>query len=370
MLTQKIPDEDALENILSIIRQQTPTHLPLEWCKQMFIREGNIRDAKRVFIKLKRDVAHNGLDRLEGLVKQLKHSKLCDPLLEVLTSSKREKSSLGIEMAPMYLTSIAMIEIAKEKGIPICFHVLNSMFYNDKIEFVKWDLIYYVFNPHLNRFEKRSNHIDSSELVIAVKNIWYEGSDEMLNYGEDFLDRHFNMENYIETWKGHSELSSRMVDLRERFLNYMGVNKQQESLFDFPGSFEYLKLKEEMNGNNMDLSETLNKISRLSFMFVTHVYPSSVGVEKKLSINLNNMEFKPCIIAVKPSKVAEKKFFNKFYWEKSSSKLKSEIIAIRKNSHPFESKQNKSIHLVSDIYRKHSLMTKGILEEDELEEEI
>lgn len=358
MLTQKIPDRDALENILSTIRQQTPTCLPPEWCKQLFIREDNIRDAKRLFIKLKRDVARDSLNRLEDLIKNLKSSAFRTPLIDVLESSKREESSMGIEMVPVFSTAIAMIEIAKENRIPVCFHVLNAVFHQDNIEVLKWDLIFYMFNQKFNRFEKSQSILDASKLVIVLKNIWYEGSDPSGNYGEDFLDRSFNMENYIETWKSHPELSTRLTDLRQRFLQTLEYNKH--SGFDFPGSREYLKLKE--MGNSSE------EISRMSFMCVTHVYASTAGVEMKRSVELNTAEWKPCRIEAKPVRVAEEKFANKRYWEKSRrlERVVSTSGGTRKMSLQLAFNRQSNC----DRFRKYSLMNRRVIEEDENEEEL
>lgn len=363
MLTQKIPEEDALENIVSTIRQQTPTNLPPEWCKFLLIKEGSLRDAKRILIKLKRDIARESLNRLEGLVKSLEKSELRQPLLEVLASNKREKSSLGIEMAPMFLTAVAMLEIAKERDIPICFHVLNTMYHNEAIEVVKWDLIFYTFDEDTKQFEKCPHHLSSSEPVFTIRNVWYEGSNEQLNYGEDFIDWRFILENYVETWKAHPELSSRMVELREKFLK--SVPPMKRPGFDFPGCFEYLKLKEEL-GTRPNAVDALEKVKESSFMFVSHVYPSTVGVEKQLSVDLNGMDWEPCAIEIKPLKVAENKFYNRRYWEKRS---RLEAVPMpgptRRLSLQFMSHSllpQPSTHL-----RKASLIDKQIIEEEEEE---
>lgn len=119
MLTQRLPDEDILKTILSITHQRTPTYLPKEWRAFLFINDENSSDVKRILTRLKRDVAKESLERLKIMVESLDSSnEQRMSILDILI--KREKHNMGIEMVPLFVTCIAMIEVAKEQQIPIC----------------------------------------------------------------------------------------------------------------------------------------------------------------------------------------------------------------------------------------------------------
>lgn len=314
MLAQKIPIQDIFENIISTVRQKTPTYIPREWCEYLG-DDGLIRKSGKIFTKIKQDIAIESLNRLDRLLKRMEASTLRKALIKFLASTKRDRTSLGIEMSPLYLTELAMIEVAKAHRIPIAFHVLNARYndMNETIEVFKWDLVFYVYRK--DRFEKiPSNRLNRSKLVIGMENIWYEGSEKSLNYGEEFIERLFNVENYIEIWKGHPELSRRMSEVRESFLKHLGLTKQC-SLFDFPGSMEYLELKEILTKSPETSSETLDRIKRLSFIFASHFYPSTAEVEINYSNILNEFDWKPINICVKPYRVAENISLNHRYWE-------------------------------------------------------
>lgn len=242
-------------------------------------------------------------------------------------------------------------------------HILNARYNNDHIEKVKWHLLFYVYNKQTKTFEKQTNNLSASNLVIAIKNTWYEGSDLKLNYGNEFLQKHFDLEAYVETWKTHPELNAKLSNSGEEYLKNRTVNESSfwKSSFSYmQSSMKYFKLKQELYINNANV--TLDQIKTSSFMFVNHIYASTVGVEMKLSSKLDKMDLAPCKIELKlePDLATQKTstFFNKRYW-----KLKNENVdsSMKQTLQQTQSKKFRSMELKKMTtqkiynYRKQSL---------------
>lgn len=314
MLTQKIPFEDIFKNIVSIVHQRTPTYMPITWCEYLSCREGNSQESKRVYTLLKRSVARESLERLQNILKHLEWSRTRKSLLNFMSASRRDSSQLGIEVCSLYLTELAMIEIARGRRIPLAFHVMQCRYRNEQIEVVKWHLKCFLYSRKSKRFESVDS-LGPNRLVIGVENIWYEGSEANLNYGDEFLEREFNLENYIETWKGHEELTSRLEDLKCMFLDR--VIEEKPVGFTFPGSIEYLQLKE-LLGSRPDASEVLGKIKRMSFMFCSHFYPSTWRAETEFSRRLNGFEWEPIRVEPQSRVFSKDESLNKRLWERKS----------------------------------------------------
>lgn len=309
MLTQKISFDEIAKGIVGIVHQRTPVYMPSTWCEYLSVRKDNAQFAKRVFILLKRSVARESLARLHSILVGLEntHQRRC--LMNFMSSSRRDSSSLGIEMSPLYLTEIAMIEVARHRRIPLAMHILEANYRQsaedaeETIRIVKWHLLFFVYSFETRRFERvpaERLRLKPHQLVIAVENIWYEGSEPSLNYGPHFLHQ-LDLDGYVQSWTGHPELTAHLEKTKRSFcariMDFGCDNKSStlsSSAFDFSACVKYLELKE-MLGMHSDAvaNDLLEQIKRMSFMFCSHFYASTCGGEIEFSQRLNAHEWTP-----------------------------------------------------------------------------
>lgn len=287
MLTQKMSIDDMFKSIFGIVRQRTPVYLPSTWCEYLQIEGSNARLSMRVFILLKRHVASESLERLQRILKSIKNKTLMQRcLINFISTNRLDSSLLGIPVSPLYLTEKALIEVAKSKHIPLAMHVLQARYdqKNDTIEMVKWHLIFFIYNGSKKRFE-RTEDLKPYQLVIALTNIWYEGSEASVNFGENFLERPFDLENYIDVLKAHPELTERLEKIKSIFCDRTDMYRKQVSL-EFLKCFEYLKMKEQFDFHP-NANDVFEKIKRMSFMYCIHFYPSTCATQIQFNDELN-----------------------------------------------------------------------------------
>ena len=257
MITQKVPLVDIFQHLMGKIELKTPSYLPKQWCNYLIMQDDEFSNC--IFTKLKRDVREECFQRIRTLINELRNDESRKTLLNYLDSPKTE-----INM--FYFSEFALIEIAKERRIPICFHIVKTVCVKETIKKDKNYLFVYTYNN--GRFEQiQENFIDSTKLAIGIRNIWNDP-----NNSKCFESEEICIEEAI--WESHAYLS--------------------------PGE-----------------KKVVYNYKKSGFLFRSHVYPSTVENEIKFANKLSVANWNPSKIKLNSPKVFEGKLYNQWHWEQA-----------------------------------------------------